>query len=382
VDAEVSFTVTRIGLVGSFGFGNLGDEAIPLALSDLLNARNISADIVPISRFNNVALSGIVERNAATSEFIANANIMELWHVGGGIAEPGDNSVLARCGELGELIPHRILAANVASNVRYGLIERYRIRRRLLCMKDISVRDAASLVALNRHFGIRLGEPVGDLVLWLEPDPTSCATRLHTETCFPSYVICNFCSAWISEPGFVDWAASVISLVHNVTKLPIVLFPMSEAFDSDTLVHRRIFDRIPNELRDSVKVFEGVTSPREAMYVIGKSSLVVGMRLHSTVMAYACHRPFVGIEYNRKVGGFASTVGLPNNVIRPHRLVPLKASTLAFSANAESADRIHEIICDAIAHTHFDNLESLRERTANVVERAVNEIASNEFKCV
>lgn len=371
----------RLGLCGSFGFGNVGDEAIPLALDDLCRLNSIPLDFVPISRFNNVSLKRLANNSDVTDQFLEQNEVREMWHVGGGVIEPGVNSVLSRCQALGRNLKHRIVAGNVANGVYYGFWEKRKISKALAVLESISVRDHHSLVALKNYFNISEPDLVGDLVLWLQPDNDSCEIPS-----IPSgkYVACNFNSAWSNEPGFFEWAASVIDLVFEVTGLPIVLFPMSEIHDSDTVVHRKLLSFLSSTMATNVILVEGITNPRQIMRHVARSSLVVAMRLHANIMAYAMQVPFIAIEYNRKLSGFARTVNLPNNLLSPigHGRKANSCTVLEFSPLVCPKREILRRIEFSLTNSCFDLLKPLRNRLSKHIQLIAEELKTEVASCV
>lgn len=48
----------------------------------------------------------------------------------------------------------------------------------------------------------------------------------------------------------------------------------------------------------------------EALEIIGRSEMVIGMRLHSVIFAVLAARPFLALSYSRKVKDFVATLGM------------------------------------------------------------------------
>lgn len=74
----------------------------------------------------------------------------------------------------------------------------------------------------------------------------------------------------------------------------------------DGLICRTIANSLP-ENRFEIVPYD--TNPLSAFRAIQDSNLVVGMRLHSLVFAYAAGRPFIALDYHPKVRDFALLVG-------------------------------------------------------------------------
>ena len=66
---------------------------------------------------------------------------------------------------------------------------------------------------------------------------------------------------------------------------------------------------------ERVEIMPYDPNPMFAFRVLQQSDLVIGMRLHAIVFAYAAGVPFVALSYHPKVRDFAEVVGLSQNQI-------------------------------------------------------------------
>lgn len=57
--------------------------------------------------------------------------------------------------------------------------------------------------------------------------------------------------------------------------------------------------------------------PLVAFELLRRSRVVLGMRLHACVLAYAAERPWIGLAYHEKIGDFARSCGLPEGQLMP-----------------------------------------------------------------
>ena len=83
--------------------------------------------------------------------------------------------------------------------------------------------------------------------------------------------------------------------------------------DDDRLVAREVFELM--EHKGSAEVVEKEVSLAEALDLVSRSSLVVGMRLHSLVLATVVGIPAVAIDYHSKVRNFADAIGITDWVV-------------------------------------------------------------------
>lgn len=65
------------------------------------------------------------------------------------------------------------------------------------------------------------------------------------------------------------------------------------------------------------KVIKGGLLPQEAMAVLGHMRLVVGLRLHSLVLAAAQGVPIVSVDYDAKIRGFMDLAGVEGLLCQP-----------------------------------------------------------------
>lgn len=85
----------------------------------------------------------------------------------------------------------------------------------------------------------------------------------------------------------------------------VMLIPM--AFPSDRDFSIEIQREVTNQ--DKVKVIKNEYSPNEMAGIIGQMDMIIGMRLHSLILAALMNVPMVGIIYHYKVAAFLSAVG-------------------------------------------------------------------------
>jgi polysaccharide pyruvyl transferase WcaK-like protein len=95
----------------------------------------------------------------------------------------------------------------------------------------------------------------------------------------------------------------------------VVFLPMHRVAPDDDLEEiRKIIDLMHS--RTAVVVDVGMT-PGEAMAVLGCMDLVLGLRLHSLILAAAQGVPVVGVDYDRKIRGFMELAGAGDYLWRP-----------------------------------------------------------------
>src|SRR5262249_7868253 len=86
------------------------------------------------------------------------------------------------------------------------------------------------------------------------------------------------------------------------------LVPMTGPFDDDRDEHKAIAQKLAL-LKPELEVckIETTLTPRAVAHLLGNATLVVSMRLHGCVMAYAQRTPCVCLVYHPKLSGFSKT---------------------------------------------------------------------------
>ncbi len=345
----------RITLLGSFGYGNAGDEAVPLALSDAAAALGLALAFDLVGRWPQTPDPSVIDlgpQDAARREALRG---QPLVFAGGGVIEPGKMGVFTRCWHLRrELAPSRVslLGASVDAHVAYPWRRRWALQRSLRRVHRVTLRDVLGAETLKQVAPRIETRVVGDTVLWMKPDPLPASVAE-----LGPYVAVSLMDEWDAVPGFDDWLAAHLVRLARELDAKIVYAPCSFEYSTDIEVHRRV--RRAVERRDPGREqleIEAQLDPRQLAGILGASRLTVGMRLHSCVMAYAQQAPFVGLAYHPKLLGFSRTVGherfiLPAGSTRPRGLdVRLEQLDLARTG------------LEAVAKASFERLPELRER--------------------
>jgi hypothetical protein len=308
----------RLLLCGSFGFGNAGDEAVPLAIADVLHGMDAGAiEIELLTRFDRPELGGAIGLGEEYAEERQAMKGAVVAAVGGGIVEPNNFCVLSRC--------HRFIASdfasasglfavNVESAVRYSWLQRHRIRGWVRDCRVLTVRDVVSQAAFRRV--LKKGtsvEVIGDSVLGLKP-----SAEVSSDVAgMRPFLAVTLAPRWNGIAGWLEWVSDEIARVSAELGLNVVFVPMSVVHDDDRPGHRAVAERLHGAMSGGCQVYcvEEATDPRELMAVFGMSDLTLSMRLHGCVMAYAAGRPFVALGYHPKIWGFAESVGWGDAVV-------------------------------------------------------------------
>lgn len=300
----------QIVVCGSFGFGNAGDEAVPLALQDMLDELGLKHRLSVVSRFRSGTLDSITYMGPQDTQRRKGLAGMPMMVCGGGVIEPQPAAVLYRTRSLlrsaakGKAV---VLGSSVEPGVRYGLRARLRLLRSLIGLGTVYTRDKLSERSLNKIAPWVKTETIGDLVLWMKPQHD---TPLLNELDLPSrYISVVLAPRWSNDAGWTQWITQDLATLARKLGAAIVFVPMSSLHDDDRVEHRRIALALA-ETHADVKVVDvqDALEPREVCSILSRSILTTSMRLHGCVMAYAQRVPIVCIAYHPKLLGFSETM--------------------------------------------------------------------------
>lgn len=110
---------------------------------------------------------------------------------------------------------------------------------------------------------------------------------------------------------FVNNMAKCIDDLQNEFDLNIVMLPFMR--DRDFVVSNDILKKVHNEKTHIIaKEDFGI---QQYMQIIRNSKLVIGMRLHSIILAIKVHTPFVAISYSKKITSLINYLGFEGQMI-------------------------------------------------------------------
>ena len=302
---------------GWFGSGNLGDEAILQGINRILKKRLPEANLTALSinpeyTFLHTGVRG--EKIESPRTLLKNRDrYLNLFkktdaHLLTGGTPFYDYGHLSRIVHLGlpALSNRRVYCFGVGSKPITTLQGREITRMLLRNTAIISTRDVISKQILQPLSG-RLAKPItvtGDSALMLDPVKSKKAAN---------HVL--FCPRRLTENHKV--------LFHQETdRATINRIRHMQAVAADRLIQDGFqvsfmpFHCVaPDDDREEIRIIQNLmrseaeTLPRpkdtgDALEKIGESSLVVGLRLHSLILASLQATPFVSVDYDIKIRGF------------------------------------------------------------------------------
>jgi polysaccharide pyruvyl transferase CsaB len=338
-----------IGICGSYGGLNTGDEAIlTVALGQLRDAvpgvelAVFTRDCEHTSRYHDVERC-IDARSALRDELEQEVDRLDLLLVGGGgILYDREAEYYLHLPRIAQSlgVPTATYAIGVGPLERRG--ERSAVAEVLNGMAKLTVRSVPDRRLLE-EIGVEKDVTVtADPAVLLQPRASSALDDQGLRNSGRRLVGMS-----VREPG---GAASDVAdgVYHRLLAhagdyaaerfdADIVFIPMERADVREA--HRVIAEM---GLTDRASVIRAPLSPREALDAIGQLDMAIGMRLHFAIFAALNGLPVLALPYAPKVSSFLERIGLPTPqlVEREHAGVLLAAIDRMWDLRVERGRRV------------------------------------------
>lgn len=324
----------RIGITGSYGGNNLGDEAILQSIISQIRAC-VDADIHVFTRDpEDTAIRHKVEksipvRKLSRKESQAEIESLDVLVVGGGgILYDADVKTYLRAAQIAHEKGIPVMIYAVGAGPLADPNAQALVREVLDAATIVSVRDKPSLNVLE-EIGIHRDIVVtADPAFLIQPVPLqysfSQQEGIHSGK--------RLFGMSVREPGraapdireehYQEIIANAADYMIDRYNAHILFIPMERktAFDlhqSHAVIAKMIWPQYAS-------VLEAEYTPGQIMTVISGLEFVVGMRLHFLLFAALQNVPFVALPYSTKVSGLLAELGIetpPLENITPGRLI-------------------------------------------------------------
>jgi polysaccharide pyruvyl transferase CsaB len=308
-----------VGICGSYGGLNLGDEAILTAALHQLRQAIPGVELTVFSRevehtraYHDV--DRVVDaRGALRDELVAEVERLDLLLLGGGgLLYDREAEVYLHLPRIAQAVGVRTATYAIGAGPLGDLGERRAVADCLNGMAAITVRDAPARRLLEEIGVEREIVVTADPALLLEPSPIA-ADELQREGIVPGRKLVGLS---VREPGAAGEALD--STAYHVLLAYAADF-VADRFDADLLfipmerqdvrhAHRVISEM---DLPDRATVLKGNYGPRELLALMSRLDFAVGMRLHFIVLAALAGVPALGLPYAAKVTALLERLGLP-----------------------------------------------------------------------
>jgi len=321
-----------IGISGSYGGLNVGDEAIlTVALEQLRQAIpgveiTVFTRNVGHTRANHEVERVIDARDSLRDELIEEVERLDLLLLGGGgILYDQEAELYLHLPRIAQQLGVRTATYAIGAGPLQRRADRRAVLEVIKGMRAVTVRDARTR---------RLLEEVGverEIIVTADPAlllkggeaPSGALPRegIHGER--------GLVGLSVREPG---GAAADLEPPLYRRLLALAADFVADRFDADLLfvpmerqdvghAHRVIAEM---GLPERARVLTGCYAPREMLGIVGRLDMAIGMRLHFLIFAALSGVPILGLPYAPKVNSFLQRLGLSG----PDQIDPEHAGTL------------------------------------------------------
>jgi len=327
--------LTRIGITGSYGGLNVGDEAILTCLVQGIGAQVPGAQLVIYSRNaehtrENYDVDKVVPVRELTREEVT-PDIEELDLLilgGGGILFDGEVLNFVREVQIAQRLGIPTFAASIGAGPLDRSESRTTTRDVLNGMSEITVRDVDAKRLLE-EVGVELPITVNADPAWLLQAQEFSDEMLQKEGIDPRGRHIGFS---VREPGNAAPGLDESAYHHLIAdaadfaclryETDIVFVPMERG---DIRHAHQVIAQMTYAER--AKVLTGSYTPAQILGLVSRFKLTVSMRLHFLIFCGLSGVPFLPLPYAQKVSSLARAMGLPgDSMIQEGRAGPLLAS--------------------------------------------------------
>jgi polysaccharide pyruvyl transferase CsaB len=310
----------RIGLLGSYGGCNIGDEAILKCVLTCLRAHRPDARLVVLSRHaehtraHQPQADEVVDWEGVPQKPVLDAvgGLDLLVLGGGGILYDGEARRYLRLVRAAQERGVPTFAYAVGAGPLRETDDREAVRRVLPAMNEVVVRDEESRLVLE-EVGVDCELTVtADPALLLEPEPFT-EQMLRQEGIPPGARLVGMS---VREPGraaekldeddYHALLADVADFLARRLDAHVVFVPMER---QDVRHAHGVLSRM--SAPDLGRILHNTYSPGEVLGFMSHLDLVVGMRLHVVMFAALSGLPVLPLPYSGKVFDFARRTGAP-----------------------------------------------------------------------
>lgn len=316
--------MSRIVISGYYGYGNLGDEAVLASTIDAFRyfEPNIHITVLsgnPKSTYEQYKVNFIYRWNFF--DITRAVKKADLFISGGGglfqdVTGMGSSLYYGGLIELVKKLKIPVMVFAQGIGPLNGILSKNIVKRVFQNLTAITVRDEASLKELV-NLGIESDKinVTADPGLILSCVEKDFALSIIANTSLNPYkpvigIVLRPWNTWYERQ--VKSLSSVITQLANKFSAQVLFIPFQMSTDlwfSEELI-KNITCR-PTSNIPRLAILKQKLNPYEMMGVIKEMHLIIGMRLHSIIMAAANSVPAIGIVYDPKVYNFANIVGYP-----------------------------------------------------------------------
>ncbi len=361
--------MTTVGVSGSYGGLNAGDEAILTCIVNELGRLVPEVDVVVFSRdaehteAHHDVEKGIAVRDATRDEVVPEVERLDLLLLGGGgILYDDEAHNYVREVRLAQERGIPTMAYAIGAGPLRDRDDRLVVREALNGMKAVTVRDTETKRLLE-EVGVRTPiEVTADPALLLTPQPFTHETLEREGVAVDHRLV----GVSVREPGgaapgleqspYHRTLASAADFIIDRFDADVVFVAMERA---DVAHAHRVMAEMAEPSRATV--LHGRYGPRQVLGLMDHFDMAVGMRLHFLIFAAIAGVPLLALPYASKVVGFLEALELPVPSSLQRHAGPLLA---ALDRLWDSREELTGVLRDRVP--------SLQERARQTSETALD----------
>jgi len=325
--------VYKIGIVGSYGGLNLGDEAILQSIVQQIRA-SIKAQITIFSRDaedtrqRHSVDAAVSTRDLSRDELVPLIEPLDLLILGGGgILFDTEARTFLREAIIAKELRVPFMTYAIGAGPLQDPAAQKAVRDCLVGAAMVTVREAAARQVLE-EVGVRREIVItADPALLLKPEPMPRGALPAEAVEWKGPVV----GMSVREPGgaapniseeiYHQLLANAADFMVDRYGAEIVFVPMERGI-LDMQHSHAVVARMLRPQRAAV--LKGEYTAGQLMTIMDRFSFAVGMRLHFMIFSALQHVPFVALPYAAKVGGFLDQIGIgapPIELVNAGRLI-------------------------------------------------------------
>jgi polysaccharide pyruvyl transferase CsaB len=390
-------TPYRFLLSNTYGHPNVGDEAIVTAMIHAMHGQFADAKISLLTAFPDLTRKRHTQVRAIRSQtFQGSFNTLkavkesDLLVIGGG-------GIIQDATSLGNLLfhlSHAVIAHLVGTPFVCYAVGVGPLQSRIGRQLTAAILKKAQAITVRDHYSAQLLTSIGisDNLIKATSDPAMnlpftdevnndpvyqkiLQTKAHDKRPLIGISLRPVLDKYNILPGEYSISAATDDLIQNVLKVADnltkqldvrFLFISMHPSQDDPIGH--LFTR-KMEGKAPVIMATGQLPPQIMMSIIGQSDLLIGMRLHSLILASRSHIPMLALSYAPKVSGFLSLLGQEKLVLRLSDWTAEKIEHLVYATwhrRAEIKEHLSQVV-PRIQEEERENMKMVKYVLRNLV---------------
>lgn len=323
----------KFAVIGNYGTGNIGDEAILSGLTFALKEKYPECEVIVIGKGRLLPLGfrsffrSIVQPSLWKTPLSLIKSTDSVILGGGGLFSDEESPFTAIFWALHGIISAKFLKKPVAcigiSVGKVSWISKLFLKWLFKLSRLVMVRDQGTNALLS-SWGVKstLGSDLAFLI------PSTCEKGLlHGEN---KYVFISIRRYKNIDGNMYKIFVQLCDYINRKYGLNIVLIPFKYGVENDNEILSKILDQV--EDKSKVEIMTDCEDFDRVLEVIRKAEFGIGMRLHAGIFSLIAETPFLPISYSDKISDFW----------RDSSVAALKIKNLTVKSLIESFDEMYE----------------------------------------